>query len=410
MPAFGEVPLYADAGPAAGALLVLAAPADLARTLDVGDAVEAVFVAGSAALMIRNVVATSYDRVMAQAPEYANRALDLLTIAGAQRTALASIETAHVAWWVDAGHTTLRVHETSNVNISMSAAAEVRDAQGNVKPPTPAPQPDWHQSMRYFRASQTTDDLYDSFRNVYLALESILSTVEPVRLNANGRPEGEGVWINRAIRSAAALVDLNHYLPAPAADFEEAVVTELYATIRTSIFHAKNGRPVMLPQDEAHRATVADALERYTRLYLDLSQIVLGTRFVGGVMTAAGFSVTFGGALGDLTLWVTSDASPGQKSDEVLAPTGAPGFQLATARRQDLDKPMYLAAMGTARAADVVAAVGVVRRAGALAPDGTLVQVAHWEQALDLSGMDDFECVFAVRGVNTQQARSVFAT
>lgn len=100
MPAFGDVLLYADAGPAAGAVLVLATPADQAQTVEVGDGVEAVFVAGSAALVIRNLTAASYDRVMAGAPEYANRALDLLTISGGQRTALASIETAHIAWWV----------------------------------------------------------------------------------------------------------------------------------------------------------------------------------------------------------------------------------------------------------------------------------------------------------------------
>jgi hypothetical protein len=379
--------------------------------MTVGDGVEAVFVAGSASVVIRNLTATSYDAVMERAPEYANRALDLLTISGGQRTAIAPIETTHIAWWVDAGRSTLRIHETSILNISTSASVEVRDASGNLVPQPVEQQPAWHESMRYFRASQTTDDLYDSFRNVYLALESILSTIEPVKVDASGKPaEGEGTWVKRALATAALRVDLTRYLAVAAADPAGDVFAELYATIRTSIFHAKNGRPALLPQDQAHREFVADALERYTRLYIDLCTDVLGVRFVSSVMTAAGFQLTIGAGLADLTAWVTSDPTPVGKSDELLAPTGEPVFELATTRRPDMDKPMYVAALGTAKAATVADALGVVRRAGALTPDGSLVQVAHWEHPLDLSGLDDFEFLFAVRGVNTQQPRSVFAT
>lgn len=50
--------------------------------------------------------------------------------------------------------------------------------------------------MRHFRLSQTTSDLFDAFRNLYLALESLLSTIAPMRLHPDGRPaEGEGVWL-----------------------------------------------------------------------------------------------------------------------------------------------------------------------------------------------------------------------
>jgi len=49
--------------------------------------------------------------------------------------------------------------------------------------------------MRFFRVSQTTDNRFDAFRNLYLALESILSKIAPVKSRANGRSdEGEGEW------------------------------------------------------------------------------------------------------------------------------------------------------------------------------------------------------------------------
>ena len=47
--------------------------------------------------------------------------------------------------------------------------------------------PPWHSSMRYFRMAEVTDDLFDSFRNTYLALESLLSEIEAMQQRSNGR-------------------------------------------------------------------------------------------------------------------------------------------------------------------------------------------------------------------------------
>src|SRR5664279_4158410 len=83
------------------------------------------------------------------------------------------------------------------------ADTEVRDAQGNIIPPPPR-STFWHESFRYYRLSQTTDDLFDAYRNVYLALESVLSTISPQKVNAaTGRiAEQEGQWFERALTDA----------------------------------------------------------------------------------------------------------------------------------------------------------------------------------------------------------------
>jgi hypothetical protein len=44
--------------------------------------------------------------------------------------------------------------------------------------------PKWQESARYFRLSQLTDDLFDSFRNVCLALESILAAADYAEFGA----------------------------------------------------------------------------------------------------------------------------------------------------------------------------------------------------------------------------------
>ena len=88
----------------------------------------------------------------------------------------------------------------------------------------------WHESMRYFRISQITTDMFDAFRNLYLALESLLSHIAPVRLRPNGRPdEGEGQWAKRALQAASVLLQghnsamtFGRYLPAPGSADEVA--------------------------------------------------------------------------------------------------------------------------------------------------------------------------------------------
>ncbi len=73
------------------------------------------------------------------------------------------------------------------------------DADGNLVPPVPTPPLAWHESLRYFRLSQTTDDLFDAYRNAYLALESILSSIAPQRTDAAGKVnEGESGYLKLA--------------------------------------------------------------------------------------------------------------------------------------------------------------------------------------------------------------------
>ena len=74
-----------------------------------------------------------------------------------------------------------------------SAAARVRD-----------------ESFTYFRLAQLTDELFDAFRNIYLAIEAILSSIVPPNPN-----EGENKWLKRALLAVhPQLVDLASFAPA----------------------------------------------------------------------------------------------------------------------------------------------------------------------------------------------------
>jgi hypothetical protein len=411
MPKFGPVPLFVPGSPTAGAVLFLTSPSRGDRVFQFAGA-ELEFQDAENSVVLRNLGGSTHADVKKRAITTANNALDALAMIGGPRAALADVEVTNVVWWAEAGKSTARLTATSTMYISMTASAEVRDKSGALVPPPPAAPPVWHESMRYFRMSQVTGDLYDAFRNVYLALESILSTIEPVRVNPAGKPEGEGEWVKRAVGTAGALVDLKAYLAAgvaPSTDAASDVIDELYRTVRTSIFHAKNGRPVLLPQDEAHRTLVTDALERYTRLYVDLVNAQLGVTFPSGGMTAAGFAAMFG-PRGTMTLCVSEDQTPYGKSDVSIAPNGGAVAHLTTVPRPDLSAPLYDAIFGSADVATALASVPTVSRFGALLPDGQLGEVEVLPQPLELDGFDTLECVMAARGVNAQQPRSVYET
>jgi len=211
-----------------------------------------------------------------------NRVLDLMCGRSAGAYALADPTSPTAVWTPETGsgaavHLSMEVHSTFSMTVG--------------GPPTAYPAT-WHPAMRYFRMSQTTGDLYDAFRNLYLALESVLSTMEQVRVNAKGAPEGEGAWIERALgtahnslRRSNPAMGLQSYLPArtPGAGATGVVAdvkAELYRDLRTRVFHAKDGRPVALPQDRADQAHVLDGLVRYGRLFTDLAELQLGVRYL----------------------------------------------------------------------------------------------------------------------------------
>ena len=135
--------------------------------------------------------AADYETAIEDAVSAAQEALDLIAAEGGAALMIEGAETGHILWWTEARGIVLRDMAIGDLGFHFSATAEVRDAAGNLitQPTLPVA---WHESFRYFRISQTTGDLFDAYRNLYLAVESLLSTVVPMRLYArDGRPSAK---------------------------------------------------------------------------------------------------------------------------------------------------------------------------------------------------------------------------
>src|SRR5262249_37339044 len=147
-------------------------------------------------------------------------------------------------------------------------------------------------------------DTFDAFRNLYLALESLLDTVRPVQTKPNGRRESEGEWLSRwtrvfgaravrltvlqavplsamlqepmaayleaALATVAATLDLRPFALPGAGAPQSRIFTEIYKGCRNPVFHAKSSGNPLLPGEYSDRAAVASSVRRITGFYIAL--------------------------------------------------------------------------------------------------------------------------------------------
>ncbi len=280
MASFGPMTILDPEGPpSSGGVFYLSRPSprDASQFIDGNWTVQVR--AGGLGVVARGGDATCYEDARLQAFSMAQRGLDLLSILGVADRTVTEAENEHIVWWIEAGVVVLRIHENHYLGFQVSGTGTATDPSGR---PIPSPPRNhaWHESYRYFRLSQATDDVYDAYRNLFLALESLLSTIVPVRLKPNGKPdEGEGAWLKRAIRTAGNRVDLSRFVPTGTTNPEEYLFKDLYEDKRTALFHAKKNRAVFLPHGAAtERNSVTTSLVRLADLYLTMADAHLDVR------------------------------------------------------------------------------------------------------------------------------------
>jgi len=204
--------------------------------------------------------------------------LDMMSILGLYDGVLHGAEDDHLIWWTNAAGLVLRAVSTALLAFTVGPATlTVRDRDGKMIPPVVL-HPRHHVGFRFFRLAQTTDDLFDAYRNMYLAFEALLSTQYSKR-----RCETEIDWLRRALRSASLSLHLDTLKLAPCPDLVEAILEKVYKDGRLPLFHAKAGRTFFAPQDDpADCQAVADALALLTQIVLRMAENWYDARRLGG--------------------------------------------------------------------------------------------------------------------------------
>lgn len=386
--------MVGNAGACSGAAFSLLKPARETASVTIGEW-EIEVRRRSSAVVARGGDEHNAADATRSALAHVQMALDLMCVRGSNSLALRDPEDEYIVWWSDgAGTLTIRIVSITNLAFGIRMSG-IKVSPAGEEDPTPDPlnAPDWHPSFRYFRLSQASDDLFDAYRNAYLALEAVLSDITPQKLHPNGRRESERDWLTRALVDAGL---------ATAGD--GALADELYRGVRASLSHAKSGRDVLLPYDNAERDKVLASLHRVVSLYLEVVASHLGVARHAGGATEAGWQRMLTPIVDDVVVSASDDESPWDKAETRLAPAGGMLRALRRIERSVVPGPWFLMRLTWAAPSRELSDLPFVRRIVG-AHDGITAFATVLEERLYLGGDAVLQYEFGTRGLNAHQPR-----
>ena len=357
-------------------------------------------------LVARGGPGATYEAARDSALLHAQEALDLLSMRGVDDLAISGVYDDHVAWWPTPEGLAVRAVSISPFGIRIRGELSVTNTSGQLVPATRQVAISWHPSFRFFRLSQASSDLFDAFRNGFLALESILSSIAAQR---TGPPaEGDSAWFRRALTAAGTIVPLSAYVPPGTSDRVDFLHRDLYRETRSATFHAKTGRTVLLPRDEANRHAVTASLERLGRLYLALAEAHLGVRRPRSSISQIAFREMSTAVLDNMTTIASDDESPFDAAGVVVNPGGGRAISLQEGQAADTTVPFRATRLAWASAVDLVS-LGFIRRVAGIGPEGATMLTSVLEDRLLLGSAARFEVLFGMR-YREDGIRAQFAT
>jgi hypothetical protein len=325
--------------------------------------------------------------------------LDMLSMSGRADLATRDAPDEYLAWWRDRGKNVIAVVSTATSSFSVGPVTiEVRDAAGQVVPPTPLV-PQHHLGFRFYRLSQVSDDLFDAFRNMYLAFELLLSANYPIG------NERESDWLRTSLAAAAADLDLASLTPAHV-DPVSHIFDAVYRNARLPLFHAKDGHAYFAPlRSNEDRQEINNALQLLTLVVIRMASVWHQTRHLTGGVNLA-LIQNADKRIFDQTSFVASSRSDFNLEADLSQPAIQSGIrfeaklidQFNTQPRPHMYGRVDVTALGAFGALKVLALIDQQRP----------LMESRLEAALDLSGFDILEAQFFLRAINATEPRTLF--
>lgn len=336
-------------------------------------------------------MATDFDQTFIEALNAANRGLDYLSVTGQVHCAIRDAPDDCLAWWPDAGlgGVVLRCQVVQPYGLSINMTAEVSDAKGNIVPSPPPPTPMADDVFRFIRMARTSDDLFDSYRNLFLAFESLLSDLRPRRQvqtspsrrwwnwcrrlpgTVNTKWESERDWFTDALDCADKLVPLAALTPPHVTNHKKWINRWMYGAERSALMHAKRGQNYLLPHETSDRAELVESLGRLWDYIRRLIEKHLDIRSRSSSFSDYAIEHTTRGVLQEFPLVVSDDEGPlNPEVENQISPDATVVRLRSSAPRVDpTDGQLWriLAHCDTADLHDL----STIRRFGSMRPDGT---------------------------------------
>lgn len=108
-----------------------------------------------------------------------------MSVLGIHDAVIRDAEDEHFIWWTEVKGLILRFVSTAVMNFTVPPVRAILvDRSGHEVPDVSygPPDPHYHYAFRFFRLAQVTEDLFDAYRNMYIAFELIISHKYPITM------------------------------------------------------------------------------------------------------------------------------------------------------------------------------------------------------------------------------------
>jgi hypothetical protein len=329
--------------------------------------------------------------------------LDFLSITGKADLSVRDVSDECLLWWRETSNQILRVVTNSNLSMAVGTPSfTVTDQHGNLVSQPPIPSLVYHESLRYFRLSQVTEDLFDAFRNMYLAFELLLEHIVPKK-----HKEQEKVWLRRALTTIDGTVPLNRVYITTEPNLVDDIYKNIYVDIRCAIFHAKN-TPRLLPQNLSDRQLVNEGLHKLTKIVLLLAENWLQARRLSGVVTYAGFDHMTQNIISNSIVIVSDNDAPLSDSETMSSPSFQNSISMNTRPAPELSKPGLNTVLGSIDAFKLHS-LQKIARLGLVHQDNLMIG-ATVEAKLTYNAIDRLEAQIGILLKNVNEPKYFFKT
>ena len=359
----------------------------------------------SADIVARTTHKLSFEEMQSFGFDKAQIALDILSIKNIFSSTLENPARSNIGVYNSNEKSSLYYYELLNFPIGVSADVRQTDADGNEVLPPQRPEPIWQESFRYYRLSQSSTDLFEAYRNLFLAFEAILSTI-----CSKDKNEKESAWLKRSLDMVDKKVPLSNFAPVGEKSPVEFIIDSQYKKIRCNLQHAKHPS-AKLPHSQLDPMDVQSAYGKLIKIWQQIASVYFSVPTDGGLMTYSAFESMMANVFGKgVLVSYTSDKSPAQNEDTKISPMD----ELV----HNYDSTEYLGKIrpGVVRVKaheDVVSNSAnyssPIHRICCSEPT-MLISVAYIEQGINVNGVDEWKYIQDFKLINSSQPNAEFKT
>lgn len=344
--------------------------------------------------------AKSHEETITRGIPLVQECLDLLSMTGKEDLATRDYTDEYFVWWQESGKKVFSYVSTITLSISVGSPTLIaKDKHGNIIPQIEVPL-NYSVAFRYYRLAQISDDLFDSFRNMYLAFELLLSSTYP-------KSKGKEIdWLRNSLKSSDLVLQLQNFIPKGNPSAVDFIIDTIYLNARLPLFHSKYGRTVIIPNNLNDRTTISKALNLLTKIVIQMADKWYSCRRMGGWANLKYFEEFYEKILTNSN-FVYSDNAKYTVDDTLKSKSIRKGVIFKSLYKETFlneSRPNIYGQLDISllKNREALFALFVINT------DKVLL-VSFPESNLDLKGFDNLETILFLRGNNASQPRSLFS-